>query len=834
MLFIPLLLVIYGVMQTHYWLTISVEYDQLMVSQKLGVELSRKVVADNLDHVVSEIQFLVSHIQQRTPSPDLSEQQKREVSTFLSTSSRFQPWFDQIRYLDLEGNEIIRINRIQGQPEAVASSKLQNKSDRYYFTQMRSLQPEQAYISPLDLNIEGDQIELPVKPTIRVGIGIHTALGEKVGYLLVNYQGNQLINDFKTASSHISEQMMLVNSRGYWLISPNKDQSWGFMLDHNERFSDVYPQEWRRIQDAPAGQFENDQGLFSFNTVYPYQDASNRPDLSLNSEAKSYYWKVISFAPVALLNAPRQQFLRSNGLIYLVSLLLAFAGAYLITRASQRNDAAQQQNNYERSFRRVLENIQLAAITLDTHGKIIFCNDYFLQLSGFQREELLGQDWVNLMPNDEFRSGNYTRFLEALQSQQLPERSESALSSKQGQRLLLAWNNTYTFNGGGVIASISLLGRDVTQQREIEEQLVKLSMAVEQSPNTVMIANLLGQIEYVNPRFSELTGYKPEEVIGLSPSVLQSGLTDPDQYRELWRTISKGGTWKGTLRNRKKNGAIYSEKTTISPIFDSRGRISHYLSVKEDITERLQLRQEVLLQSEETRKNRELAAVGQMANMVAHDLRNPLSSIKMALQILTKNTRQPLAHERVELINISQEQVLYMEGILNDLLSYSCPNQLNSDWLTLEKLLETTVISLQKQIQAQQIHVAEDYQKGLPTVFGDPVQLRQIFSNLIINAIQAVSERSDPAITIRATLLITDSEPKIQISITDNGCGIDPCLGDKVFEPFFTQKAKGTGLGLSIVKQRVELHRGSISFAPVQGGGTQATLILPINPAATC
>ncbi|MFT6915933.1 MAG: PAS domain S-box-containing protein [Motiliproteus sp.] len=830
LLFLPLALAIYGVMQTHYWLTVSSERSQLAESQNLGVELSRKVVADHLDQVVSQIQFLADHIQQRSHPGRLSPLEKQETTLFLGDFSRHQAWFDQIRYLDLQGNEIIRINQNQGAPQAVAEAALQNKSGRYYFSKLSSLKPAQVYISPLDLNVEDDQIQLPVKPTIRVGVGIHSARGERVGYLLLNYQGQQLIDDFKLASRHIANQMMLVNALGYWLISPVEGQNWGFMLDHNQRFSNRFSEEWRRIQVSSAGQFESPEGLFSYNTVQPYHNTAPQPDVLSDAEEQTDYWKVVSFTPNPLLNAPRQQFLNNNGVIYLFSLLLALLGTGIITRARQHNEAAQLQSLYERSFRHVLDNIQLAAIILTPQGQVTYCNDYFLQLTGYRREELLGRDWVNLMPDDELRSGRYSRFLDDLRHRQLTEQSEDSLSTKQGQMLQLAWNNTYSFDADGEIANLTLLGRDVTRQRDIEDQLIKLSQAVEQSPNTVMITNPSGHIEYVNPTFSELTGYAPEEVLGQRPSLLQSGHTDPEVYRAMWQQISQGKTWTGTLQNRKKNGDIYWEKTTISPIYDNYAKVRHYLSLKEDITDLLLLELEVKRQSEETLKNRELAAVGQMATMVAHDLRNPLSSIKMALQILSKKQSSPTAGEFKELIGISQEQIRYMEGIISDLLSYSCPARLKPEWLTLEKLMETTVISLQKQIQEQEIQVTEDYQKGLPTLLGDPVHLRQVFSNLIINAIQATEGQPDPTIAISVTLLMTDSNPKIKVTLTDNGPGIDPCLSTKVFQPFFTSKAKGTGLGLAIVKQRVERHRGTIDLVAIKDGGTQACLILPLNP----
>ncbi len=840
-IFLPLFILVNCVLIAHYWIHTTNAKEQLQESQKLSVELSRKVVTDKMSNIVAEVNYLADDLQQRDlkkiPNPGMIE----NISQFLVTFARHRPWYDHIRYLDLKGNEVLRINN-RVNPILVSSRQLQNKANRYYFPGLSNLKTGQVYISPLDLNIEGNQVEMPFNPTIRVGVAVYNNEGDKVGYMLVNYLGNQLINDFKLASSHLSEQMMLVNASGYWLISPDETQNWGFILKHQQSFSHSFEGEWRTMQKAPAGQFETQQGLFTFTTVHPYNRGLNEAGLRLNPEANSYFWKVLSFAPNYVLHQPRYEFLRNNGLSYTITLLVALLSAIMIARVHQRHENVLIQNAYESSFRRVLENIQMASVTLNRLGRITFCNDYFVELSGFSRMELLNQDWRAILPQSPKLDRTYSRFLEELAHHQLPETSEEEIITKDGRQLLLSWNNTYSLDPQGLVVSVTLLGRDITSQRDTEQQLIKLSQAVEQSPNTVMITSAHGDIEYVNPKFTTLTGYQPEEVIGRKPSILKSGHTDPEEYERLWSKISQGKTWQGTLKNVKKNGEFYWEKTVISPIKDNDNRIRHFLSVKEDITDKVRLEREIAIQTEETRKNRELAAVGQMANMVAHDLRNPLSSIKMAMQILNKEKSRDSASpsndadankaraQTQELITIAQDQIRYMEGILNDLMSYSRPGTLNLEWVRVDKLMETTIISQLKDIRANAVDVDERYQKGLPTVYADAIKLRQVFSNLVINAIQAVKESDDPRIIISVDLLMSDAGPKIKICVTDDGVGIDPCQTNIVFEPFYTSKAKGTGLGLAIVKQRIEQHQGSITLAPVSQGGTRATVILPINP----
>ena len=223
-------------------------------------------------------------------------------------------------------------------------------------------------------------------------------------------------------------------------------------------------------------------------------------------------------------------------------------------------------------------------------------------------------------------------------------------------------------------------------------------------------------------------------------------------------------------------------------------------------------------------KQDKLAAVGKVVNMIAHDLRNPLSSIKMVLQIYARK-------EQDELFDISLEQVRYMEAILEDLLSYSRPEQFKPEWLDLNKLVEFAVNSQRRLAKEKDVAIEFSYPHNLPTVYADPIKLRQALQNLIVNAIQAAetSEQACPLVTVTTNILLTDSNSVILIDISNNGKSIDPCMVSKVFEPFYTTKAKGTGLGLAIVQKIIESHKGSVRLKPINPIGTLAQIQLPLS-----
>lgn len=381
-------------------------------------------------------------------------------------------------------------------------------------------------------------------------------------------------------------------------------------------------------------------------------------------------------------------------------------------------------------------------------------------------------------------------------------------------------------------SAIRRLQREVAARQRTQERLRKLSSAVEQSPTMVLITDVAGAIEYVNPRFTQVTGYALDEVRGRNPRLLKSGCTPPATHAQLWRTIAAGGEWRGELCNRKKNGESYWEHIAISPIRDEQDRLTHFLAEAEDITERKRLQEEVSARNRESAENRALAVMGQAATMIAHDLRNPLSTVKMSLGILGKHAGKDLSDTEQEINRLALDQVRYMEEVLSELLSFSRPDALQPTWLSIDKVLDTAVLLVQREIDEHKARVDTGHAPGLPTLHGDANKLRQAFSNLILNAVQAcegIAGRT-PEVHVLTRVQLGRQSPEICVEIADNGCGIPERFGERVFEPFFTSRARGTGLGLPIARRIIEQHRGRIELRSEPGGGTCVVVTLPTGP----
>ena len=342
-------------------------------------------------------------------------------------------------------------------------------------------------------------------------------------------------------------------------------------------------------------------------------------------------------------------------------------------------------------------------------------------------------------------------------------------------------------------------------RRREKSGLQILSTAVEQSPVSVMITDVKGNIEYVNPHFTALAGYSPEEAAGKNPRILKSGLQGREFYRDLWTTITSGREWTGEFHNKKKNGELYWEKAKISPIKNKDGVITHFVALKEDVTA-LKLAEEALKRHTEEleRSNRELE---QFAYVASHDLQEPLRIVAGYVQLLSRRYKGKLDEKAEEFISFALDATKRMQALISDLLAYSRIGAGGKDFgsVDMEKVLDSTLLDLNPALSERG---AEVTRSPLPSVKGDEPQLRRLFQNLIGNAVKYCSEM--PRIHVSA-------EKKADswlFSVRDNGIGIAPRHHDRIFQIFQRLHAKneysGTGIGLAICKKVVENHGGRI------------------------
>jgi PAS domain S-box-containing protein len=370
--------------------------------------------------------------------------------------------------------------------------------------------------------------------------------------------------------------------------------------------------------------------------------------------------------------------------------------------------------------------------------------------------------------------------------------------------------------------------RSQLERKRAEESVRKLSKAIEQSPVSIIITDLTGRIEFVNLKFSEVTGYTFNEAIGQHTRIFKSGKTPAEEYRRLWKTITSGGVWRGEFQNRKKNGEMFWEQATIAPVRDGAGTITHYVAVKEDITERKSLEEQLC-------QTQKMEAVGLLAGGVAHDFNNMLGVIlgcaDMALDMTEKGSvLNKLIEQIVEAANRSAD-------ITRKLLAFARKQTIQPKILDLNATINGMFILLRRLI-GEDIELVWLPGENLYPVKMDSSQIDQILANLCVNAKDAIAGVGKISIATRNfdSKGEIDSKHKgllsgkyVVLVVSDNGCGMDKNTLAKIFEPFFTTKGigKGTGLGLATVYGIIQQNEGFINVKSEPGHGSTFEIFLP-------
>lgn len=366
-------------------------------------------------------------------------------------------------------------------------------------------------------------------------------------------------------------------------------------------------------------------------------------------------------------------------------------------------------------------------------------------------------------------------------------------------------------------------------QHAAQESLRKLSLAVDQSPDMVIVTDQNGRIEYVNPAFEELTGYSCHEVCGQSPRILKSGEQGPEVYQEMWRTILHGNVFRGILVNRKKNGELYHVEQSICPVRDGQGKITHFIATGRDLTERVRL--EAQLQQAQ-----KMNAIGRLAGGVAHDFNNLLTIItsysEMALDEIPPGTA--LASKIQEVLLAARRAA----ELTRQLLAFSRKQPRALRLADLNEVIATIAKTLPRLI-GEDIEFSFEPGEGLGRVRVDPVQIEQILMNLASNARDAMPKgghlRIETCDVVLDEAYVDSKKTDIPvgryalISVSDDGEGIASEHLPHIFEPFYTTKVsgKGTGLGLATVYGIVKQNKGFIWPYSELRRGTVFKIYLP-------
>jgi len=492
---------------------------------------------------------------------------------------------------------------------------------------------------------------------------------------------------------------------------------------------------------------------------------------------------------------------------------------------------------------RYLDTVQTLMVELDDQGQITMINHKGCELLGYKENDLLGRHWfTTCLPQPEGLETVFPLFQQIMNGN-LPtaEYFENPVLCRDGSQRLITWHHTYYKNNTGRIVGTLSSGEDITERKIEQERINKLSLAVEQSPESIVITNLAANIEYVNETFIHNTGYTSEEVIGRNPRILHSGKTSPATYKAMWDTLNQGQTWKGEFYNKRKDGSEYIEFATITPIRQTDGRITHYMAIKEDITERKLMGEELdrhrhhleelverrtteLADARERAEAANLAKSTFLANM-SHEIRTPMNAIVGLTHLLQRDSHDSEQQNKLAKITAATHQLL---TIINDILDLSKIEAgrlpLRSTDFSLDTVVKHVRSLIAEQARSKGLSIEVDTTNVPPQLRGDATRLNQALLNYATNAIKFTEHG---VITLRARLVEeSNNEVLVRFEVEDSGTGIAAEQLPRLFHAFeqadvsTTRQHGGTGLGLAITSRLAHMMGGEAGVDSEPGHGS--------------
>ena len=472
---------------------------------------------------------------------------------------------------------------------------------------------------------------------------------------------------------------------------------------------------------------------------------------------------------------------------------------------------------------KILTDLTIEGIIIHDNGIIIDTNASVQKMTGYDAEYLKGKsifDFIHPNSIEISKKNMAVKFAGIFELEIIRKDKSSFIAELEAKNVVINQKE---------VRVIAL--RDITKRKIDEKEILQLSTAVTQSPASVIITDLNGNIEYVNQKFTDVTGYTYEEAIGKNPRILKTEHTVSEDYKEMWETIASGKIWRGEFLNKRKDGTHYWELASISPIIDEKGNIIKYLAIKEDITERKKT-EDALIKSE-----KELSEANATKNMffsvIAHDLKGPIGNFMQLLNLLKENFNDISNDEKLDYLNILTGLSSKTNNLLEDLLLWARIQMNTIDFTVNETNLKTLTNSSvgivdekanEKNIEIK--NLVDDINVKI-----NKSSVKTVIRNLLSNSIKFSHKNSQ--IVIKSKILKDNNT--IEISVKDNGVGIPKESINNLFKiettfsTYGTEKEKGTGLGLILCKELVEKNGGTIRVESEEDVGSEFIFTLPLH-----
>jgi PAS domain S-box-containing protein len=809
--------------------------------------------------VFAQLPILLSFLDNGSPT------HRDELDQMFLVLVKENPIYEQARFLDTQGQEVISVNHNQGEPVVVGRQGLQNKAGQDCFDETINLKQGERYVSSLGLNVENGHLEIPYKPLICVGTPVFDSAARKRGVILFNYLAKDLLYVFRRIMPGRDHQSMLLNQDGYWLSSANPADEWGFMQGEKERtFQHDFPDEWHIISTSENGTLLTPRGLFLYDTVrlaFSGRRSCSGKNLLTGasqpvSPPRECYWKIVSFTPAAVLSS--NTFYNQPGskvLLVFIYFFLALA-IWIVSIATLRR------NQSEEQFRQLSENIhEVFWITDPAKNTMLYVSPAYEEIWGRTVQSLFAapKSWLEAI-----HTKDRQRIIDAAMSKQAAGQydEEYRIVRPNGEIRWISDKAFPVYDSSGAIYRIVGLADDITTRKQDEQAIQEAKERVEiifnSSPVAILISRLSdGLITDINDAYTNLSGYAKKESTGKTTLDLDFWVNPDDRNEFIHELQTKGCCKNFETQLRKKDGSqiIATISAGIATILD----VPHIVSTIQDITERREMDDKLHATTSELKRANaqieeeramlaqrvtERTAQLQHANhakdsflaTMSHEVRTPLAGLLGMMELLSLSK---LGKEQSELLDAAQKSGNSLLRIVNDILDWSKIEagklELAPRTATLSDMLKSVTSTYTQIASEKDIHlkVELDPELGAAHHF-DPLRVSQILNNFISNAIKFTARGT---IHIRAGRIASHPDAEtVRFSVQDSGVGISPEQQARLFQQYEQASAEtarmygGTGLGLAICRRLAELMGGTLSVVSTPGVGStfSFTVDLPV------
>lgn len=837
------------------------QVEHIFLTQDKQAEIMADIIADEFDLIISDLMILSeSENLLAYLASGKSTSLEHLAQDFLNFASK-KSLYDQVRYLDETGMEILRVNFNDGQPAIVPSDQLQNKRERYYFQNTFQIEENSAYLSPFDLNIELGEVEEPRKPMIRFGTPVFDAKGQKRGIIILNYFGDRLIHRIGRVDISNLSHVMLLNKNGYWLKGPVAENEWGFMYaDQQDRtFGDAYSEAWEEISREESGQFQNEDGLFTFDTTYPLLQAQKSnvetsdtfASSDLQSDGSDYYWKIVFHMPPQIFGTLTKEKIIDLMIVdSLLIIIISVSIQLLFREIDKRRYAEDEFKKTEEIYESLVETSQDLVWRVNEQGQFTYLNNAWEETHGYTIKEMLGKPFSDFQP-PEFARQDMEEFGRLLAGGKV-RNFKTAHITKDNQLIDLTFNAIPLFDDEGNITGTQGTARDISEQKLFEDTLYFLAQRnwsqVGEDFFTALAKYLgdclaldyvfIGQLDNAQQPVQTLANYQLGEIL---PN-FEYGLKDTPCENIYGKDLC---TYPAQVQDTFPLDEILVDINAESycgiPLWDSQGNavgliallhqkplvniplIEKVLTIVADSAgkaiERRQADQEIQKLNEELEErviertnklkasNEELEA---FSYSISHDLRAPLRAINGYSGILKEAYGDVLDEEGKMYLDNLRSSTLKMDHLINGLLSLSRMGrqEVRFQPINITALAEQVYDDLSKD-EGVERNLDAKFEK-VPPVTADAHLLEILLTNLLSNAIKFTRTRNPAKIEFGQL----EEKETCTYFVRDNGVGFSMDYADKLFNPFHRlhseSQFEGIGIGLAITQRIVQRHQGKV------------------------